>query len=1436
MQREPKLLEELFGQKLGDGCCASARPGCLLVALEGRLVWAVEDEDRVYGQGYQAQEAVVEGAQGGVRAACRRKGQRGRAGRACGRQRSPLLAWIWKSQMETSIAMRKGRPVCSNVSAANLERATRRPGPISWYILQQSAHARDGRNHGLLTPLCPLRCHGRRSARVLAGALDVAWCVAWRVVRCCLPSTALSSGTVSAAARCAMRRQAASLDCCCGNDMRPRPQHDPDGRPTALHTWSPPTHGAFLARATMPPRHALASEPEPNADSSPDPLAASFDRDRPRARPDQQPRAASSPGKQQHRVHLSSPTKQMLLSTPRTAGHSPWRIKVTVQAEPGSDSEAIESPIVHHITHTKTTTIPLKDPDASSPVKRRGRPRKSDATPARSATPVRRRAASKPRRPSLGDTSAADVDTEATPKKRRGRPRKVQPPADDDIWGQARRSSAGALVETDFTPRKRRGRPPKSIQPPVQEDHVSSDELLTPQSSPAPASAGSELHNMATSGPCSETHSYPVPRMPASREQGASSMSTPDQASPPRRLKARVNTPVAKSQEWVEISSAEDYEEGCDMDSESPVFERQHRQHTSETHFAPSTQEARAPDAEDFQLEDDTGFAFDEGVTRMPDDTTVIDSENFSMISVDSLPSCASAAKPAPGAAGDGSSSIGHEQPRREIYLGLPSDNLHGISDPRTNARETLPAPPRYKTPSVEPVDLSQPPPVAAAPTISTEAQTPRIGRVVKAGVALQGLLEPNRVTPEAGASKNLDDRLGHLDDLFRGFSERTRKELHAGLRLGEQLAKQNGTKSPSSSSRCSINKSVMALPQPPTHIVANTTSHSSRLLTPEDQDGDTTLEARSIEVHYPALADGDQGSGLLSPVSSPDEDDHNTSWGVDTSSGCLPTGTHTQLSALHQSSEAARLNVADLREEHASSSPFMCENENAHKGYARQDQVLYTHGGTMVSAHRHGPGMRQSKSSNDLPRSDQAVANAEADQLLPKSSIEPDEPTIRSLDQDRAEVIPNSTPRQLEDDDDKEDVEDLDDTGMFYQANLSDSFNKKRRGESRRRRPPQPTISLNLDESLLPESSPPPASVTLPTSVPNPFTDTPPRLAVVHSSPIKSSPLRQELRSSDISSDSILPTFEESTLPLAPSSPFHTYVEDDTGLSMASDQRQLMHEMAQPDSSLHRIRIEADEYLDAYMPQERSLHNLTEVTEPSRTWIKDSAIILPNSQRHPQYAPKSGLGRSFHEQNPPVGLCTKENTDTSQQQSDVSDIHTSNGLPTSRTSSSLPDHPTLSKLKSLPAVEPWTKTHYKTLDKLYQLYKKQPCAFSTSEAPNASLNATLVDHFLIGTAHSYIGARYRAWGYNVIFTESLVVVCAAFMQLLACNSLSVDKARTAKQIQVDIRQLDTVGRTSIQDVVVERLATIILGEAVRRDEKNGKIVNRSGCLRVEYK
>ncbi|GAB7354987.1 hypothetical protein MBLNU459_g5599t1 [Dothideomycetes sp. NU459] len=84
----------------------------------------------------------------------------------------------------------------------------------------------------------------------------------------------------------------------------------------------------------------------------------------------------------------SSPSKSVVLETKGSDGCSPWRIKVTVQAETTTGRSA-------HVVN-RTTTIPLRDAE-TSPVKRRSRPRKTNATSpvrkdrSRKPTPARRR-------------------------------------------------------------------------------------------------------------------------------------------------------------------------------------------------------------------------------------------------------------------------------------------------------------------------------------------------------------------------------------------------------------------------------------------------------------------------------------------------------------------------------------------------------------------------------------------------------------------------------------------------------------------------------------------------------------------------------------------------------------------------------------------------------------------------------------------------------------------------------------------------------------------------------------------------------------------------------------------------------------------------------------------------------------------------------------
>ena len=167
-------------------------------------------------------------------------------------------------------------------------------------------------------------------------------------------------------------------------------------------------------------------------------------------------------------------------------------------------------------------------------------------------------------------------------------------------------------------------------------------------------------------------------------------------------------------------------------------------------------------------------FAFD---NEHHEFDSVLESEGFSMVSVSSLPSAQAI-----------SEDMGDSR------LPSPSNG----SSPFTSHQ--------HETPSLCPSSPRPPPP--PKPIISSEypremdrsaSGTPRLARVVRAGIALQGVLSPanqrrspqppssraNPSPPAAAASPK-----ERLDDLFSGFGPGTRRELRAGLRLGEELAK----------------------------------------------------------------------------------------------------------------------------------------------------------------------------------------------------------------------------------------------------------------------------------------------------------------------------------------------------------------------------------------------------------------------------------------------------------------------------------------------------------------------------------------------------------------------------------------------------------------------------------------------------------------------
>ncbi|KAL8947100.1 MAG: hypothetical protein Q9222_006583 [Ikaeria aurantiellina] len=153
---------------------------------------------------------------------------------------------------------------------------------------------------------------------------------------------------------------------------------------------------------------------------------------------------------------------------------------------------------------------------------------------------------------------------------------------------------------------------------------------------------------------------------------------------------------------------------------------------------------------------------------------SVLDSEGFSMVSVSSIPSAQGKSN---------RPSVAITSSRRVT----PCAIKRNITPSKENKSPRLPPPPK-PAPSEQGIREIEKP---------TEG-TPRLTRVVRAGVALQGVLDPgnsDRSSPTMSRRRSSPLNVAtspkdRLDKLFNGFGPATQRELRAGLRLGEELAR----------------------------------------------------------------------------------------------------------------------------------------------------------------------------------------------------------------------------------------------------------------------------------------------------------------------------------------------------------------------------------------------------------------------------------------------------------------------------------------------------------------------------------------------------------------------------------------------------------------------------------------------------------------------
>lgn len=543
-------------------------------------------------------------------------------------------------------------------------------------------------------------------------------------------------------------------------------------------------------------------EEEDDNDLAPPPRAV-------RPSPTKRRRGSTSHTVQFEDIILATPTKKNTrysspVATDQNRNPSPWRIRVTVEAEP---ENADERNVVPRQTRTRVQKVPLKIEEGDSIASSKpiggargagavkSSPMKNAPGRQRSLTPVRGRG--RGRRKSVTDldiTVLGDEDGDEMPAQRRrprGRPRKSKvdesgrgTPEIDTSQGKPTtgRQKANALA-SDFEI--------------AIDEGVPDEQMMDRHEEEASQNSSSDLRELDLN----RVALRPRPGNTLKIDQSRRPQSAPEDE-------------IEKHTSTRQVSASTDYPtpepsaEGEDSQNEEPIRSDPTDQH------------------EEFD--------------------TIMESEGFTMISLDSLSSTkqSSDLRQQSGSSVDHGNSQRQSPPASSRTAPLPhqpASSAHSKQSTKhlsalpshlrpedySDISSTVPTPPPMlyfaTTPNApaqtctSPTLPSPPPNPKHASLSSAKATPPRLSRVVRAGIALQGVLSPPRQLP-SGRSVATHQRLRsplvpqkqkkiaassgggggggeagareRLDDLFGGFDSGMKRELRAGLRFGEELAR----------------------------------------------------------------------------------------------------------------------------------------------------------------------------------------------------------------------------------------------------------------------------------------------------------------------------------------------------------------------------------------------------------------------------------------------------------------------------------------------------------------------------------------------------------------------------------------------------------------------------------------------------------------------
>ena len=564
---------------------------------------------------------------------------------------------------------------------------------------------------------------------------------------------------------------------------------------------------------------------------------------------------------------------------------SPWRIRVTVEAEREEETEGVvgkkASRSIRLAERSSTTVIPLKsanDPSAKQSKRGRGRPRKSSMSPRkRNGTPkprgqnqytiqdmplnakatlphagtVRRRSDS----PSESVLSHRQVSSTRT----RKRVPAITPfPEEDESGTPAQRKSRGRRkaitpvgIISDPSSRTidHAGQGDDISRRISSQNHISSTTVDSPALNNnrlarklSDKSVGPEHEHVSRRTTNHPEHLLGLP-LPTTRPHGARKLINNVDLDAPEGLDERRIDPIDEHRELDSIIESE----GFSMISISSLAST--RQYLGSSQKLDPGIEEQTFDDESVFLEDESLVVDDESPEEAQDASRHVEThlKQSNRTPVDS------------------SMHSIHSSPP---YYIPPTSSCISVKDQTpTAALSSPPLPPPIKTalPRQAPRSLG-----------TTTTGTPIIVRVVHAGIALQGVLDPSKLSPqslsheycESGSSSLIKSPKERLDDLFGGFGAGTRRELRAGLRLGEELAKHQKSLGTISKDDFAAEGQISPRSAQPLY---------PRLRTPDSKGThQIDLQVSAKDVAYPCLSNDQLPSPERSVI---DADDERMSW-----------------------------------------------------------------------------------------------------------------------------------------------------------------------------------------------------------------------------------------------------------------------------------------------------------------------------------------------------------------------------------------------------------------------------------------------------------------------------------------------------------------------------------------------------------------------------